>query len=805
MKKSGSEQFNHQININIKYIKINLKKIILIQKWWKNRLRKKIQSINDKFNKYKKEKSLSKSKNRKININCQKRYLNRNKYNTVELNNISKINITNDTDDTNENLNDNLIKKKIIQKYCYVTKINYKNKNSYIIYLQNNIRNKLLNKKYKFKTFDLSKLAICPVKKFYFDKNENKYKVGNLIYNTDERKAILKSKNTNEMEYSLPLKKNCFISKIYYLSKIKKELINHYLQNINQSHSEYFMIMPKKSNEIQYNINNEILSNINKKNIINDKLDKDINIEDTIKLPKSIACNLSKINCLKYKNNKIIKYPLIKCSFIKKIRKNRDKINLIIFLQKYITNYIKNKKNDNKIYLSYFRLPSLLKCYISKKYKANISNDLNKIKYIQKKYKDFYTRSIRDSNHNNNNNEIKSLSSNDNTSLKSKKSNDQKNQNMNGLNPSNDLNKNSIKNNNKQQISDLIQMIIQKVSKNINQYVFYKIKNAKMNKNENIFFLILKKIINIYNSIAKNKNKNEYNEFLKLISENLSKNINHLKKHNFLLFIPKKEEDNLINTQLFVDNDKLLVNFISECLKILYNFINNDNINILIQYRLKKEPLNDYNIFTIVRYIDMLYENIINNNICFNCFCKQREKCLIGCKCHHSTNLNYYSKLKFKTINCLPERKTKTQTLNYSFDEINNNNLSNNKNDDFEIISNVLLYDRIFKRNIYYCIQKVDKLNHSAIESGSEIDVFQKMNEGSESLITKEIINNVFDEYKREKYNINNIFLNEENDNKKKIRHVSKLSSASEIANMPNCEEEDTALNKIKDYFEKNK
>ena len=798
MNKSGSQKFNHQIDINIKYIKTNLKKIILIQKWWKNILQKKIISINDKFNKYKKEKSISKSKNRKINIHCQKRYLNRNKYNTVDLNNIKKISITNDT---KEDINDNLIKKKIIQNYCYAKKINYKNKNSYIIFLQKYIRHKLLNKKYKNKSFDLTKLVICPINKFYFDKNENKYKIENLIYNMDERKTVLKNKNKNELIYSLPLKKNCFISKMYYLNKVKKDLINCYLQNINESHSEYFMIMPKKPNKIQYNKNNEIISNINNKNILNNKLDKNINSEDTIKLPKSIVCHISKINSLKYKNNKIKKYPLInKCSFITKICKNNDKINLIIFLQKYIINYIKNKKNNDKIYLNYFR-PSILNCYISKKYKTNITNDLNKIRYIQKKYKDFNTRSIRDSNHNNN--EIKSLSSNDNTSQISKKSNEHKNQNINEIKHSNDLNKNSI--NNKRQISDLIQNIIQKISKNINQYMFYKIKNAKMNKNENIFFLIIKRIINIYNTISKNKNKNEYNEFLKLISGNLSKNINELKKYNFLLFIPKKEEDNLIKTQLFISNDKILVNFISECLKIEYNLINNDNINKLIQYRLKKEPLNDYNIFTIVRYIDMLYENIINNNICFKCFCKQREKCPIRCKCHHSTNLNYYSKLKFNTINGLPERKTKTQTLNYSFDEINSNNLYNNRNNDIEIISNVLLYDRIFKRNIYYCIEKVDKLNHSVIESGSEIDVFQKINEGSESLITKEIINNIFDEYKKEKYNINNIFSNEENENTKKIRHISKLSSTSEIVNVPNCEEEDLALNKIKDYFEENK
>ena len=37
----NSEDFNHQINVNIKNIKNNLKKIILIQKWWKKNYKKK--------------------------------------------------------------------------------------------------------------------------------------------------------------------------------------------------------------------------------------------------------------------------------------------------------------------------------------------------------------------------------------------------------------------------------------------------------------------------------------------------------------------------------------------------------------------------------------------------------------------------------------------------------------------------------------------------------------------------------------------------------------------------------------------
>ena len=112
-------------------------------------------------------------------------------------------------------------------------------------------------------------------------------------------------------------------------------------------------------------------------------------------------------------------------------------------MQKNIINYIKNK--NNKIQLNSFTKPYLLKCCITKIYKTNISYDIQKIKYIQKKFKEYQynnnninnsnllineilqnkeykTRNIKNYT-NNMNNDIKSLSSNDNTSQRSKKSN----------------------------------------------------------------------------------------------------------------------------------------------------------------------------------------------------------------------------------------------------------------------------------------------------------------------------------------------------------------------------------------------
>ena len=252
------------------------------------------------------------------------------------------------------------------------------------------------------------------------------------------------------------------------------------------------------------------------------------------------------------------------------------------------------------------------------------------------------------------------------------------------------------------------------------------------------------------------------------------------------------------------NNNKFLIKFICYCIIFEHNLIYNKNFDNLIEFALIKKTLKNHNIFTIFRYMDFLYENIINKDICLNCLCNNKEKFEIGSNCHHSNNLNNNIYNKFQKIKIFPKCKNKTHStsLNYSFDEINNS-LNNYKDDDIEIISNYLLYDKIFKRNIYYTINKVNKLNNSMDDSeSSEIDIFQKMNEGSQSLIKKEMINKIFDECNKYRQNRINIFNEENSENEKKVRHISKLSSSSDIINAPNCQEEDNMLNKIKNYFE---
>ena len=865
---SISTEFNHQININIRNIKINLKKIILIQKWWKSMLQNKsknstIYNSYNSFNSYssnnkiiKGKKPINLNKNEKINLYTKKRYLSKDKNISGSINSNSINNSINENKDINKN-KDNLILRRIVPKKYYMSKVYYENKNSKIIFLQKYIKQKLLMKnkvyfcnlikqvcyfdkvrlnfKNNFKAFDINKLSENSVNKLYFRQNESGCNLDNISYRSQNSKIIKENDDKNIKIKNMPLLKNCFISKMICN---KKNLIKIKTKNykiINESQNEYLKVPKKIQYEMKNIFNEQILSTPKKKNsLIIQKIEEsnviDNNINKNIQLPRISICRISKLSLINIKNkNILIKYPLNdKCEYISKLKKNKDKINSIIFLQKYFLKYLSNKRNNNKILIDFINKPTLLNCYLSKIYINNLYNNINKIKYIQKKFRKYQQNHnsinnniiINDINNpklnvklNNKNstdknsiNEIKSNSSNYNTSQRSEISQDTKNGNKDDQNAIKVLFQKSI--NHKQKIFDLIQMIEQKISKNVNQYVFYKIKNNKNEiKNKNIFFSIIKRIINIYNKISNSKEEmNSNNNFLKFINDNLSKNIYDFNKFNYLSFIPKNEENNLIETQLFLKNDKQLVNFICTYIKLEHNFIINDDINNLIQNRLKKEPLKDNNIFTIIRYSDALYDNIINKNICNKCFCKKNEKCGNNCRCHDS-NLKSDGRFKKVKFTSQPKIKTYSSSLNYSFDEINSiHNKSRNLskcNDDYEIISNVLLYDRIFKRNIYYTITKVDKLNNSMDDSQSEIDVFQKMNKGTESLVKKAMINKAFEDYNKEKLNNMNIFGNNQ-DNCNKIRHVSNLSSLSDIAKVPNFQEEDNMLNKIKNYFEEN-
>jgi hypothetical protein len=66
--------------------------------------------------------------------------------------------------------------------------------------------------------------------------------------------------------------------------------------------------------------------------------------------------------------------------------------------------------------------------------------------------------------------------------------------------------------------------------------------------------------------------------------------------------------------------------------------------------------------------MDNLYNDFMNNNVCKNCYCKNNELCLSGCKCHNKNNLILDNKLK--------NLKNKDNNIDYDDDENLNINLT---------------------------------------------------------------------------------------------------------------------------------
>ena len=254
---SISTEFNHQININIRNIKINLKKIILIQKWWKYILQNRTnnKSLYNSYNSYnsyssnnkiiKRRKPIDLNKDEKINLYSKKRYLSKDKNISESINSNSineNRNINNDKD------KDNLIVRRIIPKQYYMSKEYYDNKNSKIVFLQKYIKQKMLMKnrvyfcnlikrvcyfdkvrlnfRNNLKIFDINKLSETSVNKLYFAQNESGCKLDNISYHSQNSKIIKDLDDKNIKIKNIPLIKNCFISKMIYNKKnyIKNDL-----------------------------------------------------------------------------------------------------------------------------------------------------------------------------------------------------------------------------------------------------------------------------------------------------------------------------------------------------------------------------------------------------------------------------------------------------------------------------------------------------------------------------------------------------------------------------------------------------
>jgi len=152
----------------------------------------------------------------------------------------------------------------------------------------------------------------------------------------------------------------------------------------------------------------------------------------------------------------------------------------------------------------------------------------------------------------------------------------------------------------------ILKMLEQRIIKIVHQFVFFIIKGEKNDNKTNIFFNILKIYIKNINIII-----SENNDIAKSLKDEIEFYSKTYQKYKYVPYIRPNDENKLINCQLFNKDDES-----NELIKYICSYLNfekqvNNISPELVKSYIFKNPLINYNIFTITRYIDSLYDNII--------------------------------------------------------------------------------------------------------------------------------------------------------------------------------------------------
>ena len=324
----------------------------------------------------------------------------------------------------------------------------------------------------------------------------------------------------------------------------------------------------------------------------------------------------------------------------------------------------------------------------------------------------------------------------------------------------------------------ILKMLIQRIKKNVNQYVFQLIKlNYYVDKNQknkvdnkhndfenkknmdyeyekqNFFFNTIKRHLKI-NKIDNNLESN--NEVVNLLKTNIPEYFDNDSLKNYIPYINKKLETNLINTELFLFDDDKLADYIYKCYKIERNILTITPQ--IIKARLIKNPLKYQNLFSITRYMDNLYKDVINGNMCQKCYCKKNELCLKGCSCHNNNymlNNNLNSIIKnYNVINIIDLSNEKKQ--NKKFEILKRFNESKEPSEsDYRLSNNNERYSNNY--NVNDALQK-NNVNNINIENLDKNN-FEHERRGSDK------INNFITNLTVRKKNRNGLSSNNSNDN----------------------------------------
>ena len=514
-----------------------------IQKWWRDLLSKiyiilniiKIQTtyrsyiIRKKFLLYKNLIKLSSSEKKEnliykkiINKCPSNNNLNNSNYRKSRNMNSNKIsNIISNTSFkivSNEDMNESLKSKtkeeineiynidKINMKLCFYTKECYQNiGQKKIILLQSNIKN-YLNRINLLKFTTNKKIIKLPKKSIaFFDK---------LRYIN-----IINKNNINSPPIIKPISTICFLTKTNIYSKKKKPIV------FSVTKMNYESIANDKSKP------KEIITKINHRNQKVDEIQiiqKEFNIiEKSYQIP--ILNNLCYMNKIYINHND----------------KAYEKIKII---QKNYRNYIFNKKKENQKVNKLIMIDS----YISKNYKDNKLNS-NKISLIQNMFREFNKKRKAEKNKYNNINTLETFENYIDIYIKKHFIN----YIFNYLRKNAKLSKQKY----------FLKMLTQCIKKIVNQYTYEKLK-LNSDKNDNnieeyiFFFNVIKRHIKI-NEIDNKLNSD--NEVIKLLKENIPEYFKNYPNMKYIPYIKKKNENNLIEQQIFLFDDENLSNYLFKC------------------------------------------------------------------------------------------------------------------------------------------------------------------------------------------------------------------------------------------------
>ena len=253
----------------------------------------------------------------------------------------------------------------------------------------------------------------------------------------------------------------------------------------------------------------------------------------------------------------------------------------------------------------------------------------------------------------------------------------------------------------------IVKMFVQKIQKVNRQFAFHKIKGEGFTKHKNMYYDVIKTYLN-----NKDLYINDNNDVSKLLKDILPFYSNMYNKYKFIRYIKSTDEDKLVNTQLFRhdENSNNLISFICNYLKLekkTSNFTED-----LIKYHLHKNPIKNFNIFGLTRYINSLYFVILYSKVDIK-----------ELKNKDNLNLSY--------ININNDNKE---------EEINDNNIENN----IEInLSSDLQNKKYVRKTINY--KKENKLSMKRhVKKMSSCDInnnsYENLPLTNDSLIKKSII-----------------------------------------------------------------